>query len=312
MKLLTGILLLLLMQGAARAQNITQLEYFVDTDLGVGQNTRVNVTPSADGNFPFTVKTTGLSIGMHKLYIRTKNSDGKWSITARRNFEIIPNQAKKTIVAGEYFFDTDPGMGAAAKITISPQDSVIMQSFTAQVTGLQPGYHKLYTRFKDNQGNWGHTMRRNVEVIKSPDSNYLQSVEYFIGSDPGVGMATKLSVASIVENDPNNLTIPFTCIQADSLQGLYFRVQDAKGNWSLTTGYANFKLTDKGVVTNVKNGLWSDASTWSNGKVPDINTAVYLSHDLTVDVNGVCKFLNMQCRKLTVNANRTLRIAGTD
>jgi len=304
-------LLLLVASFTGAAQNIMQVEYFIDTDLGYGRNTILPVNPSQDGSFPFTANLSGVSVGYHKLYIRTKDSNGKWSITARRNFEVPSSQTQAVISGGEYFFDTDPGYGAANSISVPSKDTVVMQNFTAAVTGLQPGYHKLYIRFKDNRGFWSHTLRRNAEVIKTPDSNYIKAVEYFIGNDAGVGFATKLSYQAVHDTLSQTFNIPLTCIKADSNTTIYLRVQDAKGNWSLT-GYNTFKLTDKGIVTNVKSGVWSDASTWSNGKIPDANTAIYLDYDIVVDVNGVCKFLNTQCHNVTVKAGLVLQIKGTD
>ena len=97
---------------ACLSQNVVQVEYFIDTDAGYGNNTIIDVTPSADGTFPFTVNLSSFIPGYHKLYIRTKDSDGKWSFTARRNIEVLASEAKTTIISGEYFIDTDPGFGS--------------------------------------------------------------------------------------------------------------------------------------------------------------------------------------------------------
>ena len=116
------ILILLFCSGlsiASLSQNVVQGEYFIDTDLGYGNNTLVTFTPSADNSFPLTVPVSSLAPGYHKLYIRTKDSDGKWSLTARRNIEVLASEAKTTIVRGEYFIDTDPGFGMGTPITIT-------------------------------------------------------------------------------------------------------------------------------------------------------------------------------------------------
>src|SRR5690349_12619313 len=81
---------------------VVQLEYFFDTDNGFGKNNVVNITPAEDGSFPFTANITSLTIGYHKLYIRTKDSNGKWSFTGRRNIEVFAPATKTTVVSGEY------------------------------------------------------------------------------------------------------------------------------------------------------------------------------------------------------------------
>ena len=101
---------------ASLSQNVVQAEYFIDTDLGYGNNTLVSLTPAADGTFPLSIPVSSYQPGYHKLYIRTKDSDGKWSLSVRRNIEVLASEAKTTIVTGEYFIDTDPGFGMGMPI----------------------------------------------------------------------------------------------------------------------------------------------------------------------------------------------------
>jgi len=56
------------------SQQITQIEYFVDTDKGVGKKTqKVSVPANADSSYVFTVNLSAISVGYHKLYFRTKS-----------------------------------------------------------------------------------------------------------------------------------------------------------------------------------------------------------------------------------------------
>jgi hypothetical protein len=218
----------------ARAQNVVQAEYFLDADAGFGQNKLVNFTPIADGSFTFTVDLAGVAAGFHKLYIRTKDSNGKWSLTSRRNVEVLANEAANKIVSGEYYFDTDPGFGAANTISVLPQDSVILQNFTAAVTGLSVGYHKLYGRFKDTYGNWSLTFRRNVEVVKGVD-NAVMLVEYFFDKDAGFGNAPSITFANPLPDGSFAFNIPANQV-IKGADTLFIRVKDStNGNWSITT-----------------------------------------------------------------------------
>ncbi|MEJ7679175.1 MAG: T9SS type A sorting domain-containing protein [Segetibacter sp.] len=215
-------------------QNIIQAEYFIDTDKGFGNNTLLNVTPMTDGNFPFTVNLAGIAKGTHTLYLRTKDSDGKWSLTARKSIDILATVDKNKIPTGEYFFDTDPGFGAATAITISPKDSIILQNFAAIVSNLQPGYHKLFTRLQDDYGNWSLTSRHNVEVIRDTTGGLVKMVEYFFGTDPGFGNCACVTFASPSKDGTFSFTIPASQIPAN-YKNLYFRVKDSSNyNWSIT------------------------------------------------------------------------------
>jgi hypothetical protein len=229
-------IIMLLFSGLSLAsfpQNVVQVEYYIDADAGFGNNTIINVIPAADGTFPFTVNLSSFIPGSHKLYIRTKDSDGKWSFTARRNIELLASAAKTTIVAGEYFIDTDPGFGTASPITIATPDSIILQNFTAVTSGLPEGYHKLYGRFKDNQGKWGLTFRRNIEVYKS-DTTKVIKAEYFFRTDQGFGNCATVTFASPAADGSFSFNIPRNTIPAGA-DTLFIRVQNNMENrWSLT------------------------------------------------------------------------------
>lgn len=51
------------------------------------------------------------------------------------------------------------------------------------------------------------------------------------------------------------------------------------------------KKIDNSISYTLKDGLWSDPSTWSTGEVPADITAVNILHRVNVDINAVCKSL---------------------
>ncbi len=223
------------MVALAQDTTVVQLEYFFDADNGVGQNTVMNVTPAADGTFPFTANIAGLTVGYHKLYIRTKDSNGKWSFTARRNVEVFTPDAKVSLVSGEYFIDADPGFGNANPVAItSPDSSISLLNFAAATSGLSVGYYKLYGRLKDNLGRWSQTFRRNIEVYKN-DTNYITKAEYFFKIDNGYGNCTEVALTNPSVDGTFSFNIPSSQVPAGADTTLFIRVQDsAKGKWSLT------------------------------------------------------------------------------
>jgi len=54
----------------------------------------------------------------------------------------------------EYFFDIDPGVGQGKNIAIN-QSEFSYQDANLDISDLSPGFHKLYIRAKDSNGNWG-------------------------------------------------------------------------------------------------------------------------------------------------------------
>jgi len=214
-------------------QNVVQGEYFIDTDLGFGNNTAVFFTPFGDGSFPLSIDLTGIQPGYHKLYIRTKDSNGNWSFTARRNIDVPLIYSKTTIIGGEYFIDADPGFGNATPISISSPDSIILQNFNVAAAALTEGYHKLYGRLMDNTGRWGLTFRRNLEVFKNEDNKILK-VEYFFKTDLGVGDCASVTFSAPAADGSFSFDIPKSNIP-DGADTLFVRVQDDMDKrWSLT------------------------------------------------------------------------------
>src|SRR5258708_31739596 len=66
------------------------------------------------------------------------------------------------------------------------------------------------------------------------------------------------------------------------------------------------------VVTNVKTGVWSDTTGWSNNVVPTDTINIVLRYDIVIDTNAGCRSLNTNGHNVTVNSGFTLNIAGSN
>ena len=67
-----------------------------------------------------------------------------------------PAQAQNGIVAAEYFFDTDPGVGMAVSVPVNPGlDTLDLTGLFLPVTGLDVGFHRLVFRVKHANYGWG-------------------------------------------------------------------------------------------------------------------------------------------------------------
>lgn len=138
--------------------DIIQLEYFFDADPGFGSGVAVPITPTNTlSNIAFTVVTTGLSAGFHMLNVRAKNQNGVWSVAYNKPIFITPSSAQSPIVALEYFFDTDPGVGNGGSITLTPAINIADLVVGANISALTVGPHKLYIRARNAEGVWSTT-----------------------------------------------------------------------------------------------------------------------------------------------------------
>jgi hypothetical protein len=138
--------------------NVNKAEYFVDTDPGFGNATDVTVTASANiSNLVIPVDISSLSLGVHNIYLRTKDINGTWGLTNRWLF--FKDIAQGNLQGGEYFFDTDPGFGNGTAIPFGSGlgTNISDFSFGASLSGLPNGLHYLFIRTKEINGKWSLT-----------------------------------------------------------------------------------------------------------------------------------------------------------
>ncbi|QEC44870.1 T9SS type A sorting domain-containing protein [Pseudobacter ginsenosidimutans] len=233
--------------------NIVAAEYFIDTDPGIGNATTIPLTPGADiSNISFNANTSGLSGGMHTIYLRTLSTEGRWSITNMRQFVADYNPAYPTapaapqnIVAAEYFIDTDPGIGNATAIPVTPGTDLNNISFNANTSSLATGAHNIYVRTLNSEGRWAVTNLR--QFVSDDDWIYpappaapgnITRVEYFIDTDPGFGNGTPITITPGVDLNNISIDIPAASI-SEGQHILYIRSLD---DWSITN-YSPFMVS---------------------------------------------------------------------
>ncbi len=138
-------------------QNIANAEYFFDQDPGLGNGTALALTGNTGTlTQAFAIPTTGLTEGLHSLYIRTQNTEGNWSLYDRALFYIAEFADENSpIDAAEYFFDgPDPGVGNGTALTLDENTGALTQSFALPTDGLAAGSHTVYIRVRTETGVW--------------------------------------------------------------------------------------------------------------------------------------------------------------
>ena len=150
---------------------INQAEYFYDTDPGIGHGTPITLTTDDSVDISVSLPTTGLSAGIHNLYIRTRNTNNRWSLYTVRNFYVYSAGpvSSAQVVSAEYFIDTDPGVGNGTAISPSfiTADSIDVTRAISSV-GLSAGLHRLHIRTKNSAGLWSHAVSDSFVVCTTP------------------------------------------------------------------------------------------------------------------------------------------------
>ncbi|MFZ4679580.1 MAG: T9SS type A sorting domain-containing protein [Flavobacterium sp.] len=144
-----------IMPSLSNQGNLIACEWFIDTDPGLGNGTITNFsTPVATISMPLSISATNLSSGLHRLYVRVKDDSNIWSIVECKLFYIMPAATSQpNLIAGEWFVDTDPGVGNGTVISFA-EGAVINKTFGISDTNFSVGTHKLFVRVKDGNGVW--------------------------------------------------------------------------------------------------------------------------------------------------------------
>ena len=218
---------------SSQAQTLTGGEYFFDTAPAMGGGTPVTFAATDTLNQSLSVSVSSLSAGFHYMFVRVKNAAGVWSHYEGRLFYIITPSVsvQPTLVSGEWFVDTDPGLGNGTAISFSAADSV-NQAINISASGFSTGFHYLFIRVKNAAGIWSHYEGRLFYMLPPAPSNQpaLVSGEWFADTDPGFGNGTAITFSA---SDTVNQVINISGSGfSTGFHYLFVRVKNAAGVWS--------------------------------------------------------------------------------
>ncbi|MES2777423.1 MAG: hypothetical protein V4722_24805 [Bacteroidota bacterium] len=233
--------------AGAPATNIVKAEYFFNNDPGFGNATNIPLAAGVDvPNIVFSAGIDTLPVGVHQLFIRTRNADGRWSITNRQVLYKPSGSAALpagNIVKAEYFFDNDPGFGSATNIPVTPGVDLVNVNFTAGIDTLPIGVHQLFIRSKNADGRWSVSNRQILYKpgggAGAPATNIVKA-EYFFNNDPGFGNAVNIPVTPGVDVQNILFTAAIDTLPVGVHQ-LFIRSRNADGRWSVTNRQILYK-----------------------------------------------------------------------
>lgn len=231
----------------AQEQEPMRMEYFLDTDPGYGLAQAI--TNIHVGNNELTFDLSDAPWGAHVLYVRSQDSEGRWSATMSRPLYI---ERLQDIAYVEYFIDNDPGIGQATPLTLPMQDykAHLLFDFEVSTASLSLGEHELFIRARDVFDQWTDVMSRRFTVVSGgqPDppvgGGDLSRLEYFFDTDPGYGLGFPLEKPS---TGTNTYLMSFTAVEYGA-HVLYLRAQDDADNWSATLSRPLYVLNPQGVA----------------------------------------------------------------
>lgn len=168
------------------AQEISQGEYYFDFDPGYGKGSTLHLSASEQ-----TIEIASLTKGYHELYYRLRCPDNGWGTTFHQS--IFISRPSDEITQGEYYFDSDPGLGNGSSMDlVSGEQLNIGQSISLNT--LDNGFHLLYYRLKNTHNNWGSTFHQTL--FKCEGATEITKGEYFFDEDPGYGNGVHFKLQS--------------------------------------------------------------------------------------------------------------------
>ncbi|WP_210463878.1 T9SS type A sorting domain-containing protein [Rufibacter roseolus] len=217
---------------AAANSAIARAEYFFDSDPGLGKGKALPGGTGAVVDVSAEVGTEGLADGFHTLFVRFQDQKGHWGLSEGRTFlvERRLDPANTAVAKGEFFFDSDPGLGKGNALPVGMGGLV---DITAEVgtEGLAPGFHTLFVRFQDKQGRWGLSEGRAVHIRKGEDASAtIVAAEYFFDNanpEPGKGTPLVIERGAMLETERQINTAGL----ALGKHRLQLRLRDSRGTW---------------------------------------------------------------------------------
>jgi hypothetical protein len=149
-----------------------------------------------------------------------------------------PIMMAQNINTAEYFFDADPGIGLGTPLSISISDTVSWTNQNISTASLSAGFHNLYVRVRYTTDEWSTAENRPFFLSSTSGAMTLittiSEAEYFFDNDPGIGIATPLSISTALDSlSWINQAISTASLSA-GFHNLHVRVKDGDGRWSTT------------------------------------------------------------------------------
>lgn len=212
---------------------ISAAEYFIDTDPGPGNGVSLPITAGQSPFGNWTIPVSSLGHGVHHLYLRMRDDDGRWFSPMRRSFVVTAPQLTTvpTNVRAEISFDQEPNGTNDVDLIVAP-DWEVVANLESSPSALDLGPHDLYLRFVYNDTLISAPQRRSFRVTPPlPEGGQrIVAAEYFTDNDPGEGLGWLLEPdegedVTIAANFPADTMPP-------GMHELSLRVRSADGIWS--------------------------------------------------------------------------------
>ena len=200
---------ILFVSSALSQSQLSRFEYFIDADPGFGHGMQAsNSQISGTQQLVLSdINVSSLPSGMHVIGVRGMNQNGTWSHTERKLFYKSNGLELKSLVAYEYFIDTDPGFGTGIAFTPPSNNGEMTEvNQNIDISNLSPGSHTIFWRTKDEDGKWSLTGSRTFQICDIEYSLTVNDASCYNGSDGQIAISISSSQNPTYSWSPSGLT----------------------------------------------------------------------------------------------------------
>jgi subtilase family serine protease len=262
----------------ATLPNIVRAEYFIDVDPGFGLATQIPITPStAITNQTVIVDLVNVSIGSHKLFVRSQDSKGNWSITNVDTF-YIPFISQPVVSIDSVSSPLCAGDSVFIKYSVNTSFGST-NVFTAQLS--------------DASGNFGGAV--DIGQLAATDSGVIRA-RIPVNTAAGSGYRIRVHASS-----PSHTSNPsFNAINIRRVPEVPYSIS---GQTSACVSTQNYSLSATEANVTYTWSISGGGTLTSNGATATVNWTTAGTDTIRVFATNACG--NGQVRTLVVNVFAT-------
>lgn len=243
--------------------SLTNYEYWVD-DVFAG---RINTALTGSSLILSSNLNIGsVSEGLHKLNIRAKDSNNRWSSVYSQLFFRLP-VSSGTVTLTNYEYWVDDAFAGRVNTALAGQQLILTTSL--DVISSTEGFHKFNIRTKDSNGRWSSVQSQFFYKLPITTNGVLLSnCEYWVDDAFAERVNVSISGSTLILNSnlmPGSIN--------EGFHKLNIRIKDSNGRWSTVHSQFFYKNNLLAVGTNTIDAYryWFDKN-FSNQQLVTLTT----------------------------------------
>lgn len=193
----------------------------------------------------------------------------------------------QNITKFEYFLDTDPGVGLATQVNVTPGTSFVDYSIPVSTSELAPGFHALYIRSQNELGKWTHTHFRTFFV----DNTVVPPAISSFNPSAGLVGSTVVITGTNFSTVPANNTVRFNgtaaTVTVATSTSLTVTVPDGATSGLISVVVSDLTATSSSSFTVLSPNITALEYFFNTDPGPGNGTAVTITPGTTIDLANI-------------------------